>query len=80
MMRRLSIICAFNFILIFLVTCKNSTESEEPEKINTDHSTMYVKGRYLYNSYGDTVILRGVNRMVYYMDTEGTESYPDRRT
>jgi mannan endo-1,4-beta-mannosidase len=73
-MFRIQILFIIILDVILLVTCKSTTETEEPRPA---HHTFYIEGRYLYNSYGDTVILRGVNRMVYYMDTEGTSSYPE---
>jgi mannan endo-1,4-beta-mannosidase len=37
----------------------------------------YVNGRYLYDPCGDTIILKGVNAMIVYMDRSGTKDFPE---
>jgi len=38
---------------------------------------MYVDGPYLYTDQDEQVILRGVNKMIYYNDRDGIPSYPE---
>ncbi|NOK57950.1 MAG: Aryl-phospho-beta-D-glucosidase BglC, GH1 family [Chloroflexi bacterium AL-W] len=43
----------------------------------SDQAHFYVDGRHLYDHCGERVVLRGVNKMVYWMDIDGVPSYQE---
>lgn len=47
----------------------------ESARAASESSTMYVNGRYLFDRCGEKVILRGVNRMIWWMDGDGIPSF-----
>lgn len=50
---------------------------EESPNVMADTSVWRVKGRHLYDPCGEKVILRGINKMIYYNDRDGIPSYAE---
>ncbi|MEM8535863.1 MAG: cellulase family glycosylhydrolase, partial [Chloroflexota bacterium] len=44
---------------------------------SSDQEHFYVDGRHLYDRCGEQVVLRGVNKMVYWMDIDGVPAYQE---
>ena len=58
--------------VLILVSCDKDNPSSPDEESS---GTFKVEGRFLYDSEGEKVILRGVNKMIYYRDPTGVKSY-----
>ncbi len=41
------------------------------------HPGFHVEGRFLYDRCGEQVVLRGINKMIYWVDIDGLPSYPE---
>ncbi|MBN1998530.1 hypothetical protein JW935_13310 [candidate division KSB1 bacterium] len=65
-----------SLVLLSILSCSEKNPVN-PDTKQTDTGTFKVQGRFLYDSKGEKVILRGVNKMIYYRDPTGVASYPE---
>jgi mannan endo-1,4-beta-mannosidase len=64
-------------LLILAFTRCHKKSPTQPAVQAPKYSTFKVEGRHLVDTYGEKVVLRGVNAMIIYWDKLGTVTYPE---
>ncbi|MBN2442120.1 MAG: cellulase family glycosylhydrolase [Spirochaetales bacterium] len=64
------------FTAITFMSCVH-TEKKEDIVLEKKHPTMRVLDRYLYTAYDEKVILRGINRLIIWVDKDGRPSFTE---